>query len=315
MPIEPGNIPPPPRPSAPPLTGGTPDIKIRTMEEDVARATAGREIGEAPPATAFAPDEPLFRPEDIGGMAGPVVDDAAPKSKLFLYAGISVGVLAVLAIGYFVVYPLLTAPEEAVGEPVPIGTATPAVPLSQPATASAFFKTPPAAVASASVSSASAADITAALTREGASTLAHGSLKEVVITANGVRLTSQNILESFLGTASLDNQFDAGAAVLLYYDAAGAWPVYVLSLQSGVAGIAAFQSLRSAESALSINLPRFYISNPGAFGPFRDGTAGVIQTRYAIGSAEGASFNYAAVGNFVILSTSFSGFKAALGVL
>ncbi|MEK9176978.1 MAG: hypothetical protein AAB923_01660, partial [Patescibacteria group bacterium] len=96
------------------------------------------------------------------------------------------------------------------------------------------------------------------------------------------------------------------------YNDAGAWPGMVARLKSGVS----IEDAKTAMSALEgADLSALYLLSPGVFDPFKDGSINSYPTRYARGSATGASLNYGFAGNYFFVSTSYDGLKTAAGLL
>ena len=75
----------------------------------------------------------------------------------------------------------------------------------------------------------------------------------------------------------------------------------------------AIAALNAVEGA---DLSYFYLNPVGlTFQPFKSGSYNGSATRYSAGSQAGSSFNYGAFGNYVVISTSFTGLKAAVALL
>lgn len=273
----------------------SPEIKVRTMHEDLAAAPSG--------PTEPPPDEPLFTPETVNNLGGSMVE-GEHASRRPLVIGIIVGVIVLVGLGYFVLYPRL-APKGPVAEP-PANVAPPTAP-SPVAHVSALVRSP-AAIADVALGSLNVAEIRAGLRDEGQRVLSEGSFKEVNVSVNGVRPDAADyfgaLLTPVFDAAALRSALDRDFTALLYYDRNGAWPVYIVKGTLASGGLEADSLIKN-----------LYLDDPGAFQPWKDGAIGAYATRYAVASASGASFNYGAFGDHVILSTSFNALKAVLPLL
>ncbi|MEK7192062.1 MAG: hypothetical protein AAB646_00910 [Patescibacteria group bacterium] len=280
-------------PPMPPLnlpTEGAPvsgqDLTVRTMQGDMEK-------------------EPVFSP------TAESLAEVPPKKNVFktilLSLAIAIIIGSVGALVYFVVFPLVFPPP---APTVPTSTAPPSAPAPEPeknAHQSYFINDPDEVVV---------AEINAVLEDEAADKLPDQQVKEVVLSdENGQARFSDYLtaLEPAFSTLDPANLFEDDFTAFLYYDQNGAWPGYVAKLKPSADSASVKQSLQSIENLL--DLSRFYVENPGAFGAFKDGKAGGHVTRYAVASAPGAAFNYVLTDEFLLLSASYNGLKEALSLL
>ena len=279
-----------------PVEPQQPEIKVRTMADDL------ESFSRVPPPPS---DEPLFTPETVNQLEGGVVESERGGKKLFGMLGGVAAVLVLAAVGYFVIYPRITQKEAGPIVQTPGSEAsTPAG--TQPLVHATFLTRSPAAIADVTAASLTVSGIRSALLTEAERPLAEGSFKEVNVLSAGARIEAPAYFGALLSpapnAASLAGAIERDFTALLYYDRNGTWPVYIVK-----GTLVGFETSDVIEN--------FYLSDPGAFQPWKEGAVGGYATRYAVGSVPGASFNYGAFGNYVILSTSFNALKAALPLL
>ncbi len=296
IPSRPSPIPPPIRPATPPPPAGgfpRPEVKIAT--------------GQVVPPTG-KPD--FFSPETFE----PTPIPPGVKANTGIVKNIMLVVVAIIFVGgvgtlsYFVVFPLLFPPKGGVAvipSPVPASLAHQSL-LAQK----------PAATVALKLNDHKYLTIATALQSESFNQLLEGQSKEVIISENSQQMPFSTLLTSISPVTSAladAGYFEQDFTAMLYYDANGVWPVYVVRLKGGVSGADLINSMKSMEGVLELN--NFYLASPGTFAVFKDGKIGNYQTRYAVGSQSGASFNYGLLGNDFIISTSFNGLKAAIPLL
>ncbi len=105
-------------------------------------------------------------------------------------------------------------------------------------------------------------------------------------------------------------------STLVFVNSSGRWPGVVAKLKDDVTA----ESIQPWFDALekSPNNKNFFITNPGALQPFRDGIIGdIYPNRFAPGTTAGASFSYLILPDkkLVLIGTSFEGMKDALRLL
>ncbi len=296
------------------------------MDDNEIKITTGEGAGpapltpvEVPPVsaeTAAAPAQPEFlAPDSLGpspippGVEGQG-DGALKKILMVLLALIFIG--GVGALGYFVVFPLVF-PAKTIPAVQP--------PVNQPpqtalAPHQSYLTTPPASVSDIKLSDFKYLTIATALQNESFNQLADGQFKEIKFSGNKGQVPFVGYLEGLspaltaLGAGAL---FEDDFTALLYYDAAGVWPIYISKLKSGVTPESVTTAFKQAEGVM--DLANFYISSPGVFKGFKGGKLSAYSTRYNVGSQSGASFNYGMFGNYFIISANFNGLKGVLPLL
>lgn len=297
---QPQRIPPAPPPVRPREEAPAGDVNIRTLESD---------LEGAPPETVNQ------LPEDAAVEAP---SDGGRKKKILIIAAIVSGVVVLGLIGYFVVYPLVSPIKEAppVVQPEPVASA----PAAREHTS--YFIESPTAISRVNLPNITALSIAFALQNEGARAIAPGSLVEVVMldsAGNQAELAAYlPQLSSTVPGEKLGAWFESDFTAFIYFDDQGAWPGYVIKVKEG----ANVDELKAGMSQLENgDISAFYIAPPGVLGQFKDGkvpstsSGQVIATRYAAGSRAGAAFNYGYAGDYLLISTSYNGLKAALPLL
>ena len=257
--------------------------------------------------------EPVFNAE-ITSPAG-VVEKGAGGKKI----GIAVGAIAILAlagaIGYFLVWPNFSDKEEPQVTKVTPPALLPAEPTPPAPTSQSFFTKPATSTEQRDLSVLTLTELSSALkTQPGEESAAVGTVKEVILKVNNTPATSSALLNVLVPGTGLESMLESGATNFIYYDSKGAWPGYVFKLKSGTNPAAAQTSTAKIEQSTS--LAALYLASPGtaSTGGFKNGSAGAIKTRY-LSFTSGASFNYGWVNNYLVISTSFNGFKKAVELL
>ena len=256
--------------------------------------------------------EPVFNAE-ITSPAG-VVEKGAGGKKI----GIAVGAIAILAlagaIGYFLVWPNFSDKEEPQVTKVTPPALLPAEPTPPAPTSQSFFTKSAASTKEVNLSVLTLAELSLALKTKSGESVATGTVKEVILKVNNTSATSSALLSVLVPGTGLESMLESGATSFIYYDTKGAWPGYVFKLKSGTNPAAAQTSTAKIEQSTS--LAALYLASPGTVstGGFKNGSAGAIKTRY-LSFASGASFNYGWVNNYLVISTSFDGFKKAVALL
>lgn len=307
-------LPPPPPP--PPPAGGSvvppppgQEVDIRTLVSDAKSLKSSGGLGAEPET---------FAPTDLAGDATfmPQVDVSAKASKskkriIF----ISLGILVMLGVAagavYFFVLPLFSPqePEVIVDEtPVP---PPPPQPLEPSFVHTSFLV---GSDASENVLLDSL-ELNQILAVQAGGSFPSGSIKEINFAIGGNPVSSQDFLGLLL--PGLDGElFDQDFTNFVYYDDDGAWPGYIFLLgnqaNKGAATVAVASNIENVS-----NITPFYLTSPGSadVGGFKNGSVDSANTRYVPFELDGASFNYGWSGDYLILSTSFSGFQKVLGLL
>ena len=131
---------------------------------------------------------------------------------------------------------------------------------------------------------------------------------------NGSAATSGQVLGVLVPGSGLETYLEADVTVFAYYNGGKSYPGYVFKLKSGADLVSAQAAAAKIEA--SANLAALYPDNPGApKGGWKDGSVGGVKTRYLAYSSAGASVNYGWAGNYLVISTSYEGFKKAAELL
>src|SRR3989344_6998305 len=308
----------PPKPSgvgAPP----PPDIGIRTMASDLSSLKSSG--GLEPKAKTFRPEdfstEAVFKPSE-GDSEQNMNQPSGSHKPLYIVFGIIGFVIIAGLVIYFFVWPLIKSPVS----PAPVVDDNPPV-VTEPITPAAivhksFFTTPAASVVPMNLSNLNLAEVSSAL-NAAAIGISQSSLAEINLTANSVVPESSDFLSTVfpqLDKTILASNFERDFTVFVYRDGNGSWPGYVFKISdTGVMDRVATPFKAIVES--STNLGDLFLTDVGKqAGDFKDGLkAGESTARYVSFATTGASFNYGWFGNYLIVSTSFNGFKESLKAL
>ncbi len=277
------------------------------------------------------PQPKTFRPEDLSGapIFKPEPSEAVkkPDGKLWVILG---GIIVLLIVGglvfFFFLKPLIFPVTEV--NPVPTGAVTPppsetSTPLvTETSTPEAVFKHQsffnPAPTLSETVAVTTAlADLTAAIQKATSDSQPAGTVKELIMATDKVGASNfLSVVLPDLDTKFTDANLEKDFTAFAYYDANGVWPGYVLKLKDKADLAQAKSTIAAIEK--SVNLINFYLVSPGApkSSTFKDGAPVKDNpVRYLSYTKAGASFNYAWLGNNLVISTSYLGFKEAVKLL
>ena len=314
------SVPPPP----------APDIGIRTMASDLSslKSTGGL---EAKPTT-FQPADftkaPVFNPPKAVSTPGATTNVVLPahQSRSLLIVAVS-AVLVVIAglVIYFFVWPLIFPAESNTLNPVTTDTTEEQAPpvtnvpaVTPQLTHQTFFIAAPASTSSTvNLATLTLAEIQTALTAA-ISGAQPQTLTETNLSLNNSPVDATAFMAiAFpeLDQAVIGANFDKDMTTFVYKDANGSHPGYIFKLNNLTNLAAVSAAVKGIES--SANLPNLFLTSPGAaVGVFKDSiTVGDAKARYINYSTVGNSFNYAWFNNYLVVSTSFSGFKEALKLL
>lgn len=266
--------------------------------------------------------EPVFTSEIVSPTvaAGTAAHAGASGKKV----GVVIGAIAVLAlaaaVGYYFVWPLFTGSEEeqvteTTSPPPTLPTQTP--PPAQ--THKSFFANSPAGgTRDASLSSLTLAQLTGTLKATPTETTSTG-VKEIVLTSGGKPVTSTQVLSLVLPGSGLEASMEEDITAFVYYANGKSYPGYVFKLKSDADPKEIWTDNKIETST---NLAALYPESPGApKGTWKSGSVSGVSTRYLTYSSVGASINYGLVvssgtgPNYLVISTSFDGFKKAVDLL
>jgi len=236
--------------------------------------------------------------------------EEASSSKKWIY--IILGLIAFAGLSFGGYYLLTT------GFPVSPSTT---IPTEQPETKiithQSYFLAAPADVREIVLSEYDSVGILSAMKEAASPSLAAGQVRELFLKLNSAPASFNEYADELLsGVFPLDGGkkwFADDFTAYLHYDQNGVWPGYILKVNSAIR----LDELKAALVRLeAADLSNLYLGNPGDKSAFKDGSLfGQFPTRYAAFSVKGASFNYAVVRDYLVLSTSYDGLKAAARLL
>jgi len=292
-----------------------PEVNIRSMESDKKSIESG-ESSPVPESVIPPQDkkEPEFRPETQASDSFEEVNGnnkEKPKTKKWLiWLVIIILIIGVLAIIYFFVLPKDS--KDANQEPPPAVLPPPPAKISH----RSLFNPKPAAVSEIRLNNVLIPSITSAMQALAANRLALNTVQEVsIFDNNGSQIPFSVFAAQYINSltsAQISNWFEDDFTAFLYYDEDGVWPGYVAKIKNGV-------NLDSVKANLTVietsDIGKFYLSPPGTFSEFNHGSINDKSSRYSVGSAKGASFNYLFANNQFVISASFNGLKAVAPLL
>lgn len=287
---------------------------MRTMQSDIGSVQKGESLPM--PQSVLPPpveNEPVFRPETQVGNALPAGDQApvAKKSgKLWIWIGLFVVIAGGAVAAYFFIF------QNSASISPPLAGTPVATPITPVIPHSSYFMNAPQANSELRLNNLSYTAIVNALQNLAAGKLTDGFVQEVaILDAQGSQIAFGSYLPVFmpgLTSVQLTGWLEDDFTAFLYYDKNGVWPGYVAKIKNGVNLDEVKSNLASLEKE---DLSKFYLAVPGTFATFKSGQLNGQPTRYAAGSAAGASFNYVFINGELIISSSFSGLKAAAPLL
>jgi hypothetical protein len=324
-----------------------PDIKpeniaVRTMSSDISSIQAqggGQPVSytpnlNQPKAEVFVPPQAEASPINPGSPAeipGVMAENTNSKKPIILGLASFVIVIALGAIGWFVVYPNFSNNTEPVVEEAPVATLPtpeepqpPTPPPAEPAdnstsTASttpeeilppktlihsSFLKTPADAVTELNFVPATLENYKTAFP---GGTAEVTLLKEVVFKTGSGAYSSAELLK-LIAPKSLGADttlFAEDFTAFSHTDKNGVWPGLILKITDGKkdAVSAALKTLETSEEASAF----FGGTTPGAATTWKNGKIGTYTGRYMTFTTTGASLNYAITGDYLVISTSYAG--------
>jgi len=316
-------------------TGGSvPQLKPFTPPE--LRRDIPRPVAPLPPPPRITPsefDKPRFETKTSGPQLSksPVIEEEAPKSdmkKILMWIGIAVVAVGVGFAGYYYVFPMLfpaevPAPilnqpqvETLINQPADQGAEIPMVtnPLVEPKLHVSFLKSSDA-VATIQLAMVDVSNLTSAIQTEAQKEMPSGNLVEVTISDSNGQAALPSVFSSIIPEFTpekLAGIFEDDFTTALYYDANGAWPIYIMKMGLESNLIDAQTEMNKLEA--SINLKNLFLKDPGApnSAGFKTGQVSGVSTRYLTYSASGAALNTAWVNDKFIISASYNGLKKVL---
>ncbi|PIR88930.1 MAG: hypothetical protein COU07_03470 [Candidatus Harrisonbacteria bacterium CG10_big_fil_rev_8_21_14_0_10_40_38] len=297
------------------------EVGIRTMGSDTNSVQRG---DAAPmPESVLPPQsekEAFFKPEtqstmpssnngSTGAEVGSQPEGNKGGKKWLFWVVFGVVIIGVGLLGYFVVGPLLFPETAVVESPKP-------TPTEQAMVHNTYLLGQSDASSEVRLSNILSATISTNLQAISVTKLPSGSLQEIVVKDSaGSQVPWSSYLSAYLPALAADqikNWFENDFTAFLYYTDDGVWPGYIAKVKNGVNIDEVKSNMNAMESA---DLSGFYLANPGNGQDFKSGQLNSFQTRYKVFSEKGASFNYAFVNNYLVISTSFDGLKKAVTLL
>ncbi|HEY4496605.1 MAG TPA: hypothetical protein VI432_00440 [Candidatus Paceibacterota bacterium] len=319
---------PPPPPS---------DISVRTMQEDVSSLSKSGGLGAEPktfrPSDLLSKEE-MFKPASSGGVEEPVLPPSPQKPKishsLVVIIGSFIFLLIAGGVAYFFVLPLFNK-EVAPPPPLPAPVEPPPPPVEPLPT-----PPPPPTLQHQSLFMEGAGVSSQEVVLDELNLANLGLKITASISGDDVRpgfkdlsfMTGEDEESRVLESVELWNVVAPGNQVsklfeddftgFAYFDQNGIWPGYVFKLKTDPESMALREQIDEAidvEDIAGSYIVSFYLNSPGApiKSTFSDGLkVGEDTAKFVQFSLTGASFNMLQTGDYLILSTSFNGFKEAL---
>jgi hypothetical protein len=235
--------------------------------------------------------------------------------------------IALAALGYFVVFPLMNQPaaeEPAAVAPLPESPALPTpenpapeqpvVPTGGAVQHVSFFLTPADVIDSAVLSEVSLVGLKNSLTFDTAEV---SILREINFSnTQGQSIaaaTLASLIDSTTFAPSVMERFSADATFFTFTNMQGTWPGLVLEARDAASLPTLAMTTQSIEDGHS--LTGYFLVDPGTPSMWKSGQAFGLATRYLSFTQPGAALNYGWVGTKLVVSASYDGLKAALGRL
>ncbi len=303
-----------------------PPVAVRSLQSDLQSLEASG--GIAPKAAVVKLDDlelpmPAVPAPAMDASAAPTDGGGAGKMIASMLGGL-VLIVGVGAAGYFWIYPALFGGETPTLAPGEIGAPTTgvgAVPAPKPVAPApivhrSLFAKLPTFASTVTVSNLTREGIMEALQQEASGKAPTKSMKELsFVDGSGAPLRFADVTAALLpgiDKGEVQNMTEEDFTGFLYYNEKGVWPGYVAKLKS-TAVVADAQAVFAGLEGLDI--AGLYLNDPGASQGFQTGPFKGSPIRYSVFAAPGASLNYGAVGDYMVIATSFEAFKASVDLL
>ncbi|MEK9194409.1 MAG: hypothetical protein AAB884_01215, partial [Patescibacteria group bacterium] len=113
--------------------------------------------------------------------------------------------------------------------------------------------------------------------------------------------------------AAPGRDFEIDFTFFTYANNQGTWPGFVAKLNNtnlfGDINLAEVQKEISSHFEQSTSLTNLFLVDPGKPGSWQSGNVSGVANRYLSFSQSGASLNYGWIGNVLVISASYDGFK------
>lgn len=293
-------------------------VDIRTMASDQTSLKASGGMGVTPQTV-----KPFGQAPKKIDSAGRPVEGGGKKKAMLIGLGIVVFLATAAAVANYFVLPLflqdteLTPPpavveEEVIEEP----TITPTIPTF---THVSYFAEPVDVSAEVNVSTLSLENIKTAMTQTAASRANGdaGMLTEFEVTQGliGAPVTSEEFLSVILPDVQFTVAMEDDFTGFMYDTGTEVRAGYIFALDVDTADLTVAKAAFGDTFEASTSLANLFLVSPGtaADAGFKNGAAvSGVATRWLAYSNTGTSIDYGWKGPFVIVSTSFDGFKAVV---
>ncbi len=293
-----------------------PPVAVRSLQSDIQSLESS---GGIEPKAAVVKLDDLELP--MPSTTTPVADaeEASGGGTGSMIAGMLGGLVLVVGVGvagYFLVYPALFGEKTGDSSVVTAPTVPVSPPAPTPIVHRSLFAKLPTFAATVTVVSLTREGIAAALQQEAASNAPAKSIKELsFVDGTGTSLRFADVVTVLLpglNKGEVRNMTEEDFTGFLYYNEKGVWPGYVAKLKS-TAVVADAQAVFAGLEGLDV--AGLYLNDPGAGQGFQTGPFKGSPIRYSVFAAQGASLNYGAVGDYMVIATSFDAFKSAVDLL
>lgn len=341
-----------------PLAVPTQNVTARTMTSDLASMQSsggGQPRPYVPPPTPpqpapvrppiipaqqFVPSRPIQPPQPAAPLVRPSVPTPpqkltnpvvppqrpAPKKKGVLVAlVIAIILVALAALGYFVVFPLMNqpvaegpaavtpAPETPV-PPTPEPPAQPAAPTGGVVQHVSFFTSPADMTDTIVLSEVSLPVLKNSFVFDTAEV---PILREVTFAnTQGQPVPAAalaNLIDPTTFAPSVMDRLSADATFFTFTNTHGTWLGMVLEARDAASLPTLAMTTQAIEDGHS--LANYFLLDPGTPGIWKSGQASGLATRYLSFAQSGAALNYGWLGSKLVISASYDGLKAALSRL
>ncbi|MEK7089701.1 MAG: hypothetical protein AAB920_02680 [Patescibacteria group bacterium] len=310
------------------------EVAMRTMSSDIAsiKETGGGEPKPYNPTGNIPAPSSVIPPQTDFGNANPasaIPEMQMPKSKTnwFMLLAVLVGVGALIALGYFFIYPRFFAVAPVIApvteQPPVVNQEVPPPELPIEATSTitespfetvvmhtSLFKTSADTISEATLASVTLDAVKSAIQ---SNTVDVPLLKEIVFKNSvGKTYALSAIAPLFVPsvfTSSTMLLFQPDASFFTYVDKTGAWPGMVLKLASGADVVTAQTEIKKLET--NNEFASMFLANPGTAGRWKDGKVSTFIARYISYSTKNVAFSYAWLNDNLVISTSYAGAQAA----
>ncbi len=320
-----GTFVPPPMPPAPTVTpvASTPvmppppkQVDIRTMASDESsfRASGGVNVM---PQTMRPAGKTTKSVDSVGVTTG-----GDKKKALLIGLGIVVFLAAAAAVANYFVLPMFLpdvqpneVPVVTPESPIDVPEVTPTIPTTPTLTHNSYFDTPVDVSTEVNVSSLSLNNLNAALDQVAASKADGDAGKTTEFQVTQGLIGSPVTTDEFLAVLLPDVQFvvpmEEDFTGFMYDTGTEVRAGYIFALDAETTDLDAAQTVFKDTFESSTSLANLFLNDPGTPSTeFKDGAAvDGVKTRWLSYSNSKTSIDYGWKGSFVVISTSFDGFK------